>query len=109
MNLGVPLKPMRPLLRSCVEVREPIELSFDVVSRVGPGIDALDGVHMPQGEGLFVGFFGIYAPMVWMGRMAYCLPRNVFDSCVKSWQDIVRDVVLLAFWWYSQIQDRNGG
>ena len=29
---------MGNLLRSCTEVREPIELSFGVVSVVGPGI-----------------------------------------------------------------------
>jgi len=41
---------MRNLLRSCVEVRTAIELSFGVVSGVGPGIHVLDGVHVPQGE-----------------------------------------------------------
>jgi len=30
-------------MRGCAEVREPIELSFDVVSGVGPGIDLLNG------------------------------------------------------------------
>jgi len=30
-------------LRSCVEVREPIELSFGVVSGVCPGIDVFIG------------------------------------------------------------------
>ena len=42
---------MGHLLRSCVEVHEPMELSFGMVSGVGPGIHVLDGVHMPQGEG----------------------------------------------------------
>jgi len=42
---------MGPLLHSCVEVCEPIELSFGVVSGVGPGIDVLDGVHVPQAQG----------------------------------------------------------
>jgi len=42
---------MGPLLRSCVEVREPIELSFYVVSGVGLGIDILDGVYMSHGAG----------------------------------------------------------
>ena len=46
---------MGPLLRSCAEVREPIELSFGVVSGVHPGIDVLDGVHVPQGEGAVAG------------------------------------------------------
>jgi len=48
---------MGPLLRSCMEVREPIELSFGVVSGMVPGIDVLDGVHMPQGEGAVSGIF----------------------------------------------------
>ena len=34
---------MWTLLRSCVEVREPIELSFREVSGLGPGIDVLGG------------------------------------------------------------------
>jgi len=38
---------MGTLLDSCVEVREPIKLSFGVVSGVGPGILVLDGVLMP--------------------------------------------------------------
>jgi len=32
-----------------------IELSFGVVSGVGPGIHVLDGVHVPQGEGCVSG------------------------------------------------------
>jgi len=43
---------------SYVEVREPIELSFGVVSGVGPSIDVLDGVHVTQGEAAVSGFFG---------------------------------------------------
>jgi len=34
---------MGPLLHSCAEVREPIELSFGMVSGVDPGIDVLGG------------------------------------------------------------------
>ena len=34
---------MGTLLRRCVEMRTAIELSFGVVSDVGPGIDVLDG------------------------------------------------------------------
>ena len=30
-------------MHSCMEVREPIELSFEVVNGVGQGIDVLDG------------------------------------------------------------------
>jgi len=40
-----------------VEVRQPIDMSLGVVSGVGPGIDVLDGVHVPQEEGRFLSFF----------------------------------------------------
>jgi len=48
---------MGTLLRSCGEVRTAIELSFGVVSGVGPGIDVLDGVYVPQGKELFLAWF----------------------------------------------------
>jgi len=38
-------------MRSCAEMREPIELTFGVVSRVGPGVGVLDRVDVLQGEG----------------------------------------------------------
>jgi len=44
-------------LRSCVEVHTAIELSFGVVSGVDPGVHVLDGVHVLQGEGLFLAWF----------------------------------------------------
>ena len=47
---------MATLLHSCVEVCEPIELSFEVVSGVGPGIDVLDGGPVPQGKGTVCSF-----------------------------------------------------
>jgi len=47
---GIPLQPVGNLLHSCVEVCEPIELSFGVVSGVGGWMGVLDGVHVPQGE-----------------------------------------------------------
>ena len=34
-----------------------IKLSFGVVNGVGHGIDILDGVHVPQGEGAAFGIF----------------------------------------------------
>jgi len=47
--------------------------------------------------------------------MTYCSPRNVFDSCMCEkltifpyGQDTVGNFVLLAFWRYSQVQDRSG-
>jgi len=51
---------MGPLLRSCVEVREPIELSFGLVGGVTQGIHVLDGVHVPEGKG---GFWGSLPPL----------------------------------------------
>ena len=45
---------MGTLLRRCVEMRTAIELSFGVVSVVGPGIGVLDGVMCckEKGEGV---------------------------------------------------------
>jgi len=48
---------MGPLLCSCVEVRESIELSFGMVSWVGQGIDVWNGVHVTQDEGAVSGIF----------------------------------------------------
>ena len=42
VNLGHPIVTMGSLLRSCAEVREPIELSFRVMSGIGSGIHLLD-------------------------------------------------------------------
>jgi len=38
-----------------------------------------------------------------MGGMTDCLPRNVFDSCVKSWHCFHTDKILLetSFYWLS--------
>ena len=45
---------MGTLLRSCAEVREPIELSIGMVGGVGPGIDVLDeGPRASRGRGCF--------------------------------------------------------
>ena len=53
---------MGQVLGGCVEVREPIELSFDVVS----GIDVRNGVHMAQEEGVDFGVVCPHCPMVSM-------------------------------------------
>ena len=42
---------MGSLLHSCAEVCKPMELSFGVMSGVGPGIGVLDGVDVLQREG----------------------------------------------------------
>jgi len=46
---------MGNLLRRCVEVRIAIELSFGVVSGVGPGIHVLDGSPRASREGAVSG------------------------------------------------------
>ena len=57
---------MGPLLRSCAEVREPIELSFGMLSGVGLGTDVLYGG--PRGSREGVAFWVVYpiGPMVSM-------------------------------------------
>jgi len=59
------------LLHSCAEVREPIELSFEVVSRVGPGIDVLDGGRCAasKGKGRGLGGNSEFSPF---HSMAHC-------------------------------------
>jgi len=48
---------MGNLLHSCLEVREPIELSFGLMSGVGPGINVLDGgPRASRGRGGLWGF-----------------------------------------------------
>jgi len=41
----------------------------------------------------------------WMGRMTHCLPRNVFDSCAKSWQYFRTDKILLEMSFYCLSDD----
>ena len=61
--------------------------------------DVLDGGP----HALRVGAVSAFAQaLVCMGRMTYCSPKNVFDSCERLTifpygQDIVGNVVLLAF------------
>jgi len=45
------------LLHSSAEVRAAIELSFGMVSGVGPDIRVLDGGHVPQRGGAVLGIF----------------------------------------------------
>jgi len=48
-------------------------MPFGIVSGVYPGIGVLDGVHVPQGEGQFLGFLPHW--------YNWCvLNRNVFNS-----------------------------
>jgi len=48
---------MGSLWRSCAKLREPIELSFVVVSWVGSSIGVLDEFHVPQAKGEVSGVF----------------------------------------------------
>jgi len=73
---------MGTLLHSCVEVHEPITLSFCLVSGVSPGIDVLYGVHLAQRKGVD---FAVVCPHWPSGLNGLIFKRNVFDSCVKSW------------------------
>jgi len=52
---------MGNLLRRCVEVRRAIELSFGVVSAVGPGIHVLDGSTCLKGKGLFLAWIRAFS------------------------------------------------
>jgi len=73
---------MGTLLRSFVEVRKVIELSYGMISGVGPGIDVLGGVDLLQGEwAVSWGFSRHWFQWV---SVAYLLNRNVFDLCMKS-------------------------
>jgi len=45
-----------------------------------------------------------------MGRMTYCIRLLCEKSRIFPYgQYIVGNIVLLAFWWYRQVQDRSGG
>jgi len=70
------------------------------------------GPRASRGRGCFWDFSTFASPLVWMSRMTYCSPINVFDSCVKSWQYFHTDKIFLDslfYWPYSQVQDRSGG
>jgi len=86
-----------------VKVRRAIELSFGVVSGVGPGIHVLDGgPRASRGRGCFWHGFGHFSAsghaLVSIGVMTL---RNTFDSCVKSWQYFRTHGILLNSVLYS--------
>jgi len=62
---------MGTLLHSCA-----IELPFGAVSRVGPGIGVLDGVHVLEGEGEVLGEFWRVFPLALMGFLSFFLKRE---------------------------------
>jgi len=72
---------MGTLLRSCVEVRELIELSFGIVSGVEPSIHVLDGG--PHGLRVRVDF-GVVCRRWPNGFNGVVFNRNAFDSCMRS-------------------------
>jgi len=70
---------MGMLLHSCVEVHEPIKLSFGEVSGLGPGTDVLGGGPVAsRGSG------GLVCPHLPNGFNGLFLNKNVFDTCMKS-------------------------
>jgi len=70
---------METLLHSCAEVREPIELSFGMVSDVGPGIYVLDrGSRAPKGRAV-VGIFRHLRPH-WFELAERCIFRTEMYS-----------------------------
>ena len=71
---------MGTLLRRCVKVRTAIELSFGVVSGVGPDIDVQNGGPHALREGWILALFAPSAQC--FNGVVY--NRNVFDSCMRS-------------------------
>jgi len=74
--LGRPIVTMGHLLRSCVKVHEPIELSFGVVSGVGSGIDQMGSTSCLKGKGMFLGFFSICAHIYLTGQNDVLFAEN---------------------------------
>jgi len=75
VNLRRPIITNGDLLRRCVEVRTVIELSFGVVSGVGPGIRVLDGSPRASRKGavsgMVSGIFWHFCPIVFNREMRY--------------------------------------
>jgi len=69
-EFGGPIVANGDLLHSCVEVHEPIELSFGVVSVVSPGIGVFDeGRRVARGRRGSGGFAEFLPPFV---SVAHC-------------------------------------
>jgi len=72
---------MGTLLCSCAEVHKLIELSFGVVSGVGPGIHVLDGGScVPKGRGCF-GDFSAFAPIDLNGQSDVFFCTEMYSTC----------------------------
>jgi len=64
---------------------------------VGPGIDVLDGVHVPQGEGVVSGIFRHLHRQNDVLFAEKCI-RLVHEKLIFPYgRDIVGNVILLAF------------
>jgi len=91
--MGRPIATNGDLLHSCVEVCEPIELLFGVVSGLGREMGVLDGVHLTQGEGdvfgVFIGFNSRLVLPSWFLPFWYLVTRLVPDKFQKSSKTIV--------------------
>jgi len=107
---------MGTLLHRCVEVRKAIELSFGMMSRVGPGIHVLNGSPRAL-RGRVCFWHGLWHfsasrhALVSIGLMTL---RNAFDLCEKLTvfpyaRYTVEFCIKFPFLWYSQVQDQSGG
>jgi len=59
---------MGTMLHSCVEVREPIDLSFGAESGVGRGMGVVNGVDVMQGKS-GRGVSGVFSPISMNGTL----------------------------------------
>jgi len=98
---------MGALLRSCVEVREPIQLSFGMV---GPAIDVLDGgPRASRGRGCFWDFFRHLCPIGLNGQNDVLIVRKCIRIVCEMLtvfaygQYILGILVSLAFQRYTQV------
>jgi len=74
---------MGPLLRSCAEVREPIELSFGVMSGIGSVIHVLDGGA--RGEGVDCGgLASSFTPLVLTACFCTLHPNSKSANILKA-------------------------
>ena len=84
-----------------IVVHEPIELSFGIVSGMGPGIDVRNGgPHGSRQKGVLWGCLPHWSN----GFNGLIFKGNVFNSCVKSWEYFCMDITLLesTFHWLSE-------
>ena len=79
---------MGTLLRRCVEVRIAIELSFGVVSGVGPGIHELDGSPRASRErGCF--WHGFQQPSVLVAASVCLSVPSQISKTKQDWREML--------------------